>query len=573
MSREANRSNVDRLVRNLVKRVTQRDKNGGARNQAAGHSEGTQRTRDMAEGDRFPFGPIIGLVSLALLWVIFSRFVVPAVIESAYRGESLPFLNDIFSGRTVHPVGHYLAIWERTSWRILGMPVVVGLIFLPLVASRPAVQSYLETRYGNELALKPLPTNTILALFGFAVVFYLYFLHPVGYIYFISEDYFAEYASFGSWAMASCFSAWMLLNEPDSRKPGLVLVTLGTFFVAMEEISWGQRILGLPSPKLFAAYNSQGEMNVHNLLTFSKNKTAAIAIFLWGIFLPLLTTKWGQLRRWCSKLGIPIVPIHLWPFILLAIFFLTYDGVAKGAEAAELFLGIGIAALTLDLVLTTRRGNQARGAASTAATAGMIVTLGILTVFLVHFYGNPGSVRHISNAFAANYLPSAGMHRQAEILFEYMNQHPHLLQPQTHLHQGALLIHMGQHTKAKEILQIALAEQKRLEQQTPEDPVPSRNKGHVLRLLGREQEAEGAFLEAIQKDRARLERSKDAGTEAMVRWSLAITFVALGDYEAASQQLSRARAIASPRIRSQKDRWMRMVLSEEDLGRLSSFPN
>jgi len=441
MSREENRSNVGRLCRNLVNHVTQRDKNGGAYNQAAGHSEGTQRTLGMVEGDRFSFGLIIVLVSLALLWVIFSRFVVPAVIESAYRGESLPFLDDIISGRAVHPVEHYLAIWERTFWRILGMPVVVGLILLPLVASRPEFQSYLEARYGNELVLKPLPTNTILAVFGFTVVFYLYFLHPVGYVYFISEDYFAEYATFGSWAMASCFSAWMLLYEPNSRKPGLFLLTLGTFFVAMEEISWGQRILALPSPTLLKEYNFQGEINLHNtssLIEYNQHHIAAVAIFLWGIFLPVLTSKWGKLRCWCSKLGIPIVPIHLWPFILLAIFFLTNDWTSKGYEAGELFFGIAIAAVTLDLVLTTRRGNQARAASSTAATAGMIVTLGILTVFQVHFYSSPKSVSRVLNLFAANYLPSAGMHRQAEILFEYINQNPQFLKPETHLHPDTL---------------------------------------------------------------------------------------------------------------------------------------
>ncbi|MFQ5904821.1 MAG: tetratricopeptide repeat protein, partial [Candidatus Binatia bacterium] len=170
-------------------------------------------------------------------------------------------------------------------------------------------------------------------------------------------------------------------------------------------------------------------------------------------------------------------------------------------------------------------------------------------------------------------FPNAGMHRQSEMVFDYINQHPQFLTPETHFRQGVLLMRMGQHTKAKEILELALAEQKRLEQKRPEGPVPYRVSGQVLTLLGRQQEAKAAFLEAIEKDRALFERASDAGAEARIRWSLTKTLIASGDYEAASQQLSRARALASPRIRYSTDRWMQRNLSKEDLEKLRSFLN
>jgi len=93
-------------------------------------SEGPQRTLAMAEASRFCLRLIGGVVSLALLWIVFSWLVVPAVIESAYRGGSLPFLNDIISGQAIHPVEHYLASWETISWRLLGVLSLIGITAL-----------------------------------------------------------------------------------------------------------------------------------------------------------------------------------------------------------------------------------------------------------------------------------------------------------------------------------------------------------------------------------------------------------------------------------------------------------
>ena len=516
-------------------------------------------TPALAEATSFLVKMLSVLISLALAWIVFSWLVVPAVIESAYRGESLPFLNSIISGQGIHPVEHYLASWEEISWRVPGMLLVLGLIPFPLVVTGPEVQRYLEVRYGNTLALNPLITNTILALSGLAVVFYLYFLHPVGYVYFITEDFWAEYGSFVGWIMASCFLTWMLFKDRGIRKPGFVLLALGTFFLAMEEISWGQRILDLPSPTVFAEYNLQAETNLHNLVVIPKQyMIAGIAIFLWSILLPLLTRKWDRLREWCDKLGIPVVPMHLWPFFLLAIFHFIYHPLLRNDELAELFLAIAIAALSLNLALMTRRGARGQGAPATLATAGMMVTLGILTVFLVQLNTWPELLKYNLNSFAGTLFPYVGMYRQSEMVFDYVNEHPEFLTPETHFRQGVLLVQRGRHTKAKEILELSLEDQKHFQEEFSESPIPYRITGQVLILLGRKDEAKGAFLQAIEMDQARLEQAKEAIGQARVRWSLTRTLIASGDYEAASQQLSRARALAPDR-RTQYwiEHWMR----------------
>ena len=41
---------------------------------------------------------------LVAVWLLLAFWGIPALIRSAYASQSLPFLNDIFAGRDVHPM-------------------------------------------------------------------------------------------------------------------------------------------------------------------------------------------------------------------------------------------------------------------------------------------------------------------------------------------------------------------------------------------------------------------------------------------------------------------------------------
>lgn len=75
------------------------------------------------------------------------------------------------------------------------------------------------------------------------------------------------------------------------------LAALTAFFIAGEEISWGQRILGFATPADLEAINEQGETTIHNigpilsflnLGIFIVTITAGLAPFIW---------RWGRLGR------------------------------------------------------------------------------------------------------------------------------------------------------------------------------------------------------------------------------------------------------------------------------------
>ncbi len=75
----------------------------------------------------------------------------------------------------------------------------------------------------------------------------------------------------------------------------LLLFAAGCIFFAGEEISWGQRIIGIETKAIspwLANVNRQNELNLHNIRAFSKIRLIAdMFCLIWGIILPLFYLK------------------------------------------------------------------------------------------------------------------------------------------------------------------------------------------------------------------------------------------------------------------------------------------
>lgn len=74
---------------------------------------------------------------LLVLWLSFATLVVPALIESAYRGESLPALNAIIHGQSDNPIEYYLKKWNQMT--LVGL---AGLLILAISTSRTFVRKF-----------------------------------------------------------------------------------------------------------------------------------------------------------------------------------------------------------------------------------------------------------------------------------------------------------------------------------------------------------------------------------------------------------------------------------------------
>src|SRR5690606_20297023 len=82
------------------------------------------------------------------------------------------------------------------------------------------------------------------------------------------EDGIYENTQFFIIAAAFLTAVMTLVRLPAREKPLLfgwiALAALCSFYVAAEEISWGQRIIGWDTPESWLAINDHKETNLHN---------------------------------------------------------------------------------------------------------------------------------------------------------------------------------------------------------------------------------------------------------------------------------------------------------------------
>ncbi len=119
------------------------------------------------------------------------------------------------------------------------------------------------------------------------------------------EDHWAEWATCYAFAMAGIVGLFELIKsrgvnarpESQTRASRITLLLLSSFclLAAAEEISWGQRLLGVRPPELFQRFNYQQELNIHNVLHYFVSAELVFNLICWGygVALPLLV-RYGK---------------------------------------------------------------------------------------------------------------------------------------------------------------------------------------------------------------------------------------------------------------------------------------
>ena len=91
---------------------------------------------------RFRLLLCVMLVSTAM-WIACAKLVVPPILASAYRGESLPLFNNMIKGQHAHPINYYLEIWDRLAMDYLLRGLEIWLLIL--VISSPTFRRVFRT--------------------------------------------------------------------------------------------------------------------------------------------------------------------------------------------------------------------------------------------------------------------------------------------------------------------------------------------------------------------------------------------------------------------------------------------
>ncbi|MGH7571154.1 MAG: hypothetical protein ACREMK_04835 [Gemmatimonadota bacterium] len=82
----------------------------------------------------------------------------------------------------------------------------------------------------------------------------------------IKEDGALEYLQVLLYTTAGCFALLVAVRSRSSWvRWAFAVFGLACAFVALEEVSWGERLLGFDPPESIRDLNTQGEMTLHNL--------------------------------------------------------------------------------------------------------------------------------------------------------------------------------------------------------------------------------------------------------------------------------------------------------------------
>lgn len=225
------------------------------------------------------------------------------------------------------------------------------IFYLSLAASVLAVyaQSFYLSKKVIKIGVFTLPL--ILTL----IAFFIYIRNNQFFRIIVEDDHLVEYSQFFLLLFSSVICLFLRKYWwSKERLLGILflLLAIGCFFVAGEEISWGQRLLGIETPEQLAEINMQEEMTIHNIgFIFGYVYRAYMLIGFVG------STTWLFFRLLKKHISVKVKRIlanivpdwYLSPYFAVA-FFYNYErfylnprtGEALWEEPMELLLILGI---------------------------------------------------------------------------------------------------------------------------------------------------------------------------------------------------------------------------------------
>ena len=164
---------------------------------------------------------------------------------------------------------------EERNFTSLAIAFALGILLL--VLSLPAPINKIVTRFASRIRSRSFATYIFITPIILTIIFILLKMQMdhESWRRVSSEGGISEYGTAIAYLITSVF-AYPICRQFRRQKERLLafaygLLTFMAFFVGMEEISWGQRLIGFDEPQFWAEHNTQAEFTFHNLSFYQAN--------------------------------------------------------------------------------------------------------------------------------------------------------------------------------------------------------------------------------------------------------------------------------------------------------------
>jgi hypothetical protein len=174
-------------------------------------------------------------------------------------------------------------------------------------------------------------------------IFYIVYKCDEGYyIRSTREGRLVESLTFIFLLLCGIFAIYMSKKAIQNKKFCFIFGRLCILF-SLEELNWGQGLMGIKTPEFFYKYSDQGNINAHNLLQktfhFKTKHVAGWVLFFYGVCLPLICLR-KNIRASLAKKHIVIPPLILSHSFFIAALMMIDFPTGQEEELGELFFSI-----------------------------------------------------------------------------------------------------------------------------------------------------------------------------------------------------------------------------------------
>lgn len=196
---------------------------------------------------------------------------------------------------------------------------------------------------------------TLVALAVFAVFASWILLDPDSLRHASREDGWVENLSAVFWGLSAAgfiiagIRSSFLRRRPERwRYVCIACYALAMIFFCGEEVSWGQRMIGVDTPSWLGAMNRQNEITIHNIgpLQYWQDRFFLLFIAAVAVLFPAIAA-FDRGRKLLQKLALPVLPPAYIGFFILGYIYIkafhAYDaGSDQSGEVRELFVSVGM---------------------------------------------------------------------------------------------------------------------------------------------------------------------------------------------------------------------------------------